>query len=161
MKKLLDKIEKIIIRVIVLGIVVLVVVQGVMVHEPARLYLSWAERMEGQILEYPVAGNQEDAENEPAAVKSPQAVLKLTISQFSSLPRAKILINGQEQAAFDNREMEIPLMAGDIIEIDCTGYDFPVEFVIEATSENMAWPQQGKTYTANQSIVMIGKVIVK
>jgi len=161
LKKLIDKIERIMIRIIVLGMVLLVVIQGLMVHEPARLYLSWAERMEGQSLEYLVAGSQEATENQPVAIDSPQAVMTLTIQQFSSLPQAKILINDQQWASFDQKEMEIPLMAGDIVEIDCTAYDFPVEFAIKAASENMAWPEPGKTYSANQSIVMIGKVIVK
>lgn len=162
MRRLVEKIEKILMRIIVLGIVLLVLVQGVMTSDPIRLYLSWAERMEGQILEFPVASRQQQApESQPIAIGSPQAVVTLSVSQFSSLPKAKILINDQERAVFDNREMEIPLMAGDIIEVDCTQYDFPIEFTIKGTTENLAYPEQGKSYTANQSIVMIGKVIVK
>lgn len=161
MKKLIDKIEKTLIRIIVLGTIALVVVQGVMVNEPARLYLSWAERMEGQLLEYPVAGGHENENQESVAINSPQAVLTLSMEQFSSLPQAKILINNQEWSGFDQREMEIPLMAGDIIEIDCTAYNFPIDFTIKAVSDNMAWPESGKTYSANRSIVMVGKVIVK
>ena len=161
MHKILDKTEKILLRTVVMGMVLLVVVQGIMVNEPARLFLSWAERMEGQTLKFPAAVNQEDTEQESPAINSPQAAMTISIQQFSSLPQTKVLINGEERAFFEKKEMEIPLMAGDTIEIDCTSYNFPVEFSIDTTSENLAWPEKGKTFTANQSIVMIGKVIVK
>lgn len=161
MKKLIDKTERFLLRTVVLGMVLLVVVQGIMVNEPARLYLSWAERMEGEIIEFPAITNQEAAENEPIVLPSPQAVLTFSLQQYSALPQAKIMINNQEGESFVGREVEIPVMGGDIIEIDCRAYNFPVEFVIESVSENMAWPERGKTYTANQSIVMIGKIIVK
>lgn len=161
LKKLIDKTEKILIRTIVLGMVLLAVVQGVMVNEPARLYLSWAERLEGEIVKYPAASSWEGADSEPIVIASPQAVLTLSLQQFSSLPQAKILLNDQEWASFESREVEISLIGGDIIEVDCTAYNFPVEFVIESVSENMAWPEPGKSFSANQSIVMIGKVIVK
>lgn len=161
MKRLVEKIEKILMRIVIIGFVLIVIVQGFMTNDPIRLYLSWAERMEGQVLEFPVAGQNDPLENEPIAVDSPQAVLTLSVDQFSSLPRAKVLVNDEERLAFDEREIQVPVMAGDIVEIDCTQYDFPIDFAIKKTSENLAYPEQGKVFTANKSIVMIGKVIVK
>jgi hypothetical protein len=161
LKRLVEKIEKALMRIVIIGFVLIVIVQGVMTNDPIRLYLSWGERMEGQILEFPVASQNEPVENEPITVNSPQAVLTLSVDQFSSLPRAKILVNDEERSVFDSREIEVPVMAGDIIEIDCTQYDFPIKFAVKGTSENLSYPEQGKVYTANKSIVMIGKVIVK
>ncbi|NLU48825.1 MAG: hypothetical protein GXX09_00200 [Syntrophomonadaceae bacterium] len=46
--KLLDNIEKYLVRAVVLGIVLLVVVQAALTQDPLRFYLSLGERVEGQ-----------------------------------------------------------------------------------------------------------------
>lgn len=161
MKRLVERIEKILMRTIILGIILLVVVQGLMTNDPVRFYLSWAERMEGQTLELPAAGQQQIPEEDLTKAESPQAVMILSVSQFSSLPKAKVLINGEEKLVFNDREIEVACQGGDIIEIDCTEYDFPLEFTVKEASENLSYPPPGKIFTANNSIVLIGKIIVK
>lgn len=162
LKKFADKIEKYLIRFIVLGMVVLVLVQGMMTRDSLRFYLSWSERMEGQALEYPVSKeNVEPDKSQGMDINSPYALLSLSLKKYSSLPRAVILINGEKVDDFENQEVDLKLMAGDIVEIDATFYDFPVEIKVNKVSDNLAFPEKDQIFTANDSIVMIGKTVVK
>lgn len=165
-KKVITRVEKYLIRTIVISLLVIVVVQGIMTHDPLRLYLSWSERMEGQVVEYPVASNAANSTREkqqPDILKarSPQAGIILTIEDFSSLPRTIVLVNGSEKARFKNKEVKLLVQAGDVLEIDSRAYNFPVKYKIKNVSANLSFPDQGTVYTANQGIVMIGKIIVK
>ncbi len=161
MKDYIRKIEKGLMKFVVLGIVIMVVVQGFMSVDPIRLYLSWGERMEGEPIQLPVATTSENADPDADQAISPQARVAIEISQFSSLPRAQILVNGQTKAAFTGKRATVTVDAGDTIEIDATAYNFPIEFNIAAVSSNLAFPEKGQVYAANQGIVMIGKSIVK
>jgi len=139
----------------------MVLVQGLMTADPIRFYLSWGERMEGQNIQFPVNMNQETSNSAAEEIKSPQARLAIGIDKYSSLPRAKILINGQEKYNFTDKKVTVEINAGDTIEIDSTAYNFPIDYKVTAVSSNLASPEQGQTYTANQTIVMVGKIIVK
>ncbi|MDD3853609.1 MAG: hypothetical protein PHD40_08150 [Syntrophomonadaceae bacterium] len=158
MRRWAEKIEKFLIRFVVLTMVAIVVVQGLMTHEPYRLYLSLGERLEGERLEQPVIKN---AEIKKAVIDSSQAFIIIRMEQFSSLPEAVLLVNDKEVACFEQKEIKFSVTAGDTVEIDSTYYNFPINYHITAVSENMNFPEAGKKYTGNSSIVMIGKVIVK
>lgn len=160
MKDFFHRFERYLIRFILITLVCVITVQGLMTHDSFRLYLSWAERMEGQDIYYPV--NRENvAEKTTVKIKSPQASMVITIESFSSLPLAKIIINGRVKSSFENRAVKLTVKAGDKIEIDSTSYAFPVKYRITTVSTNVGFPEANACYTANQSIVMIGNVIVK
>lgn len=168
MSRFFAKVEKYLIRSIVLGLVALVLVQGLMTQEPWRLYLSWGERLEGQNMEYPASSGNSGAKSSPAnsslttqSPQSPQASISLSIDKFSALPRASILVNGEIKGCFNEKEVKLEVSGGDVLEVDSTYYNFPVDYHITEISQNMAYPKKDRVYTANQSIVMIGKVIVK
>ncbi|MDD2621242.1 MAG: hypothetical protein PHC92_11315 [Syntrophomonadaceae bacterium] len=163
MHRFMEKVERLLIRSVILSLVLLVLVQGLMTQDPWRIYLSWGERMEGQNIEFPASTAQDEpiSAREEASVQSPQAMITLTLQEFSSLPKASIIVNGKTKGYFKEKEIKLQLSGGDVLEIDSTFYDFPVDYQISKVSQNMAFPKQGRLYTANQSIVMIGKIIVK
>ena len=161
MKNFINRVEKGLIRFIVLTIMVMVLVQGLMTIDPIRFYLSWGERMEGQIIQMPVTSTQENAYPAAAEAISPQARVVIEAGKFSSLPRAKVLINGQEKYNFSAKRVTIEINAGDTVEIDSTAYNFPIDYEIAAVSSNLAYPKPEQTFTANQTVVMVGKIIVK
>lgn len=168
MKRLLDKIEKYLVRGVILGLICLVVVQALLTRDPLRFYLSWGERMEGQKLEYPVGTLGEEEEtlrgkqsNNKEEVVSPWGQLTLSLQDYSSLAKVRVLVNNEEVADFTNREIELKVMAGDVIEIDSTYYNFPIEFRITKVSPNLSAPSVNQSFTSNQGLIMVGKVIVK
>lgn len=169
MKHFMNLVEKHLIRLIVLSLVGLVVVQGLMTRDNFRLYLSLGEKMEGQNLDLPAVNNsrngspaeQESSPASAAGVKSPRAVVDISLDKFSSLPRAFILVNDRKYKDFSEKEIRLELNGGDTIEIDATAYNFPVSFKIKGASGNVAYPEINQVFQANQGIVMVGKVIVK
>lgn len=163
LKNFLNAIEKFLIRLAVLSMITIVVVQGMMTIDPLRFYLSWAERMEGQSFEYPVANTTESAESKNNDYESSAALATFTmeIEQYASLPESKILINGQEKYAFKEKNILIEVHAGDLLEIDSSYYNFPVKYKISSCSSNLAYPKKDQVFTGNQGVVMIGEIIVK
>lgn len=164
MKKFFWRLERYLLRMVVLGIVMVVVVQGLMTHEPFRFFLSWGERMEGQPIPVPTAQPQAPAENaaqQELLTVSPQAQLVVALDQYSSLPKAAVLVNGQQVGNFNDKEYLLQVQAGDVIEIDASYYNFPISFTIASTSANLVFPQALQVYKTNQSVVMIGKTVVK
>lgn len=162
MRKFAQKIEKGLIRVVVLGVVLMVMVQALMTREQYRIFLSWGEKLEGQSINYPVSVTKQ-TENEPSAPRKEPAQTLMNISAdiSSSLPKAIVLVNGKPAGNFSNQKISLKLKDGDVVEIDSRYYNFPINYRITSTSGNLAYPSKGKKYTGNQSIVMIGKVIVK
>lgn len=161
MRKIFEKVEQSLIRLIVIGLIAVVVVQGVMTNDQVRFYLSWAERMEGQALNLAEEGIAVPPEYASSAVTSPQALLTLGIKEFSSLPKAVVLVNGKETDYFKDAQVELRINAQDVVEIDSTAYNFPVEYIVLNRSPNLSYPRQGQVFNANQSLVMVGKIIVK
>ncbi len=161
MKNFVNRVERSLIRFAIFSLLLMVAVQGLMTADPIRFYLSWGERMEGQNLEFPVSYQEQDSSPAAGGIKSPQTKLAIAVEKFSSLPRAKILINGQEKYSFTERQVTIDINAGDTVEIDSTAYNFPIDYKIMSVSSNLAYPSSKQIFTANQTIVMVGKIIVK
>jgi len=159
---MLGRIEKYLIRWAVVSLLLVVVAQGLMTADPIRFYMSWSERMEGQSLPAPVnASKIESSSVNSPALKSPDALISLASGNNVVLPQAKILLNGKPRYAFSRSPVTIKVEAGDTVEIDASSYNIPIEFTISSVSDNIGFPVKGDVFAANQSIVMIGKVIVK
>jgi len=159
LNKLFNQVERYLVRYILICLVAVVVIQGLMTHDSYRLFLSWSERMEGQEISYPATVDTGDTPS--PTIESPQARMVITIESFSSLPLARLLVNGQEEQSFDQKEIVVKVKGGDKLEIDSSSYNFPVKYRIKAVSANVGFPEADSCYTANQGVVMIGNVIVK
>lgn len=161
MKKFINRVEKGMIRVIIFSLVIMVVVQTMMTREDFRLFLSWGEKLEGQPINYPVSSAKQAEHESASKAESPQALMTLSMDNFASLPKVDVLVNGKKAGTFTDKQVSLQLAAGDVVEIDSRCYDFPITYRINNTSDNVASPTQGSIFTANQSIIMVGKIIVK
>jgi len=159
LNKMFDRLERYLIRFIMLSLIAVVVVQGLMTNDSYRLFLSWSERMEGQEISYPA--NMLQGDTNKLAAQSPHARVVIAIESFSSLPLARLLVNGQEKQSFEQKEISVPVKGGDKLEIDSSSYNFPVKYRVKEVSSNVGFPEADSCYTANQGVVMIGNVIVK
>lgn len=146
---------------VVLSLLLVVVAQSLMTADTMRFYMSWSERMEGQTLPTPVNAPRTESTPSKSEIKSPQTLIGITAAKYDSLPKAKILVNGQERYTFSRSQVLMRVNAGDTVEIDASSYNFPIDFTITSGSANLGFPVKGEVFTGNQSIVMIGKVIVK
>ena len=161
MKKFISRIEKILLRVAIGCILLIAIVQGLMTADPLRFYLSWSERRDGQSVQIPVTAGLLTEPVEEAVIVLSQARLAIEAEKFSALPHAKILVNGQEKYNFSDKKVIFDINAGDTVKIDSTAYNFPISYKIVEVSDNLAFPEQEQIFTANQTVVMIGKIIVK
>lgn len=95
MKDFIDRVEKGLIRFVVISMVILVVVQGFMSVDPIRLYLSWGERMEGEQVQLPAAATKTqtaDPDVEEAVVSpKPDWSWRLLISHPYPEPRSWLM----------------------------------------------------------------------
>jgi len=156
------KAEKYLMRLVVLCFVAVIVAQGLMTDDTTRFYMSWSERMEGQNLPAPVVAEKGDSlPGINVDIKSPQALLTIKLSNYPSASQAKIMINGQSRYSFSKQQVTLRVDAGDTVEIDTRDCRLPLEFRIDSGSDNLAYPSRGQIFSGNQSIVMIGKIIVK
>lgn len=167
MKRFIEKLEKFLIRAIILVVLLIVVVQGVMTKDSWRFYLSLGERLEGQSIEFlanslPTANSDNNASlNSHTTPQSPSTKITLQVEGFSSLPYAIIMVNGEERAKFLNGEVALELNAGDQLEIDSSYYNYPLNFIVKDCSPNLAYPEKGQVFNSEQSIAVLGKIIVK
>jgi hypothetical protein len=154
--------EKYLMRLVMVSLILVVVAQGLMTDDSTRFYMSWSERMEGQNLPTPVIVPDDKISSATnATIKSPEALLTIELSQYASAPQAKILINGQARYRFSRQQVLIRVKAGDTVEIDTSDCPLPLNFKITSGSSKLAYPKQGQVFSGNQSIVMIGRIIVK
>lgn len=145
--------------------VVLILVQAAMTNDNIRYRLSWGEQFEG----YPavVLENQKPAvaASDSALVGeesfSPWAEIVVEVENYSSLPKAFVLVNGEKAGVFYEPRLRIRVMAGDDLEIDTSSYSSPISFRICETSRNVAEPGPGTVVSSTSGRVYLGKVMVK
>ena len=80
---------------------------------------------------------------------------------YSSLPRAEVLVNGQKVAAFAERFVTVPVADGDVLEIDAKFYQRPVSFKVLDTYGGVKWPQVDDTFKIDGTIKKLGTVILE
>ena len=159
---MLHRVERYLMRLVIVSLIMVVVAQGLMTDDSMRFYMSWSERMEGQNLPAPViAANEKSSPAANTDIKLPEVLLTIELSQQPSAPQAKILINGQARYRFSRQQVSMRVKAGDTVEIDTSDCQVPLDFRIASGSSNLAYPNRGQVFSSNQSIVMIGKIIVK
>ncbi len=166
MKKYILIIEKYIVRSVIIGIIMLVFVQSLMRNDTYRFFLSWGERLEGQSFTMPAIADRSEVEtamesSEIEKLAPAKASVIIKVEKFASLPNAWILVNGDKKTAFNDKEVKLEVIAGDVIEINAAAYNFPIEFTIIGGSPNLAFPEKNKVFKTNQSTAMIGKILVK
>ena len=138
----------------------LVVVQGLMTNDNIRFYLSLGERLEGQEVTVPTAvtGELEEIEEIPAR---PSRKFLSELQDYTSLDKVRILVNGQEMGRMSESRVKLYVTSGDVIEIDTQEYNEPITLKITSVTPNLAFPEDGMTFTSQRAVTMLGKVAVK
>jgi len=182
-----EKLEKWLVRFVIFGLVALVVTQTLMTQDPFRFYLSFAERLEAQkmgldelaeskqIQPTLVPTNPEDGVNQinsgltekfnsndliglQPAISETIGTITLELINFSSMPKATVLVNGQEVADFREKRVTIPVRTDDILEINGSYYQHSLTVLILDVSENVRYPKEKQEIKVNQSLTRIGQV---
>ncbi len=160
--RLMDEIGKKLLHVLIFGLVSLVLVQGLMTEDRFRFYLSLGERLEGQKVPVSTAmfSDEDLIEEIPCSTSSPGS-FSLSLQSYSSLEKARLLINGQEIGRMSSNRIELYVTSGDVIEIDTLAYDHPVTLKVTNVTPNLTFPQEGMLFTSHQALSMLGKIQVR
>jgi hypothetical protein len=155
--KAVQKCEKILLRILVFCFIALIVAQSLLTSDPMRFYLSWAERIEGEPL-------QEWSGSSSSVVDSQSGLfahVTLELKDYSSLAKANLLVNQKKVADFRQKQITIRILPGDIIEIDGSFYNQPINFEITKISPNIIESSFQKQIRTNSNVVLVGKVEFK
>ena len=85
-------------------------------------------------------------------------VVTFKLKEFTSLPQARLLVNGQSAGVFIDRYLTVSVAEGDTLEIDGTRYERPFEIEVLDVSRGVAAPQPGFSIKVDGSIGDIGEV---
>jgi hypothetical protein len=151
----LERWEKGLQVIVVLLFSLLVFFQMFMGKEPIRFYLSFAEQMEGVPLSSQDLAVTSLRQKEVGEVK-------LKIDSYFILPGAAVYINGKKAAGFQEREVLLPVKAGDEIVLDGTAYPYPKKPFIHAPATDLGVNtsiQSQKIFVLNISSLFFHKTV--
>lgn len=82
----------------------------------------------------------------------------LPVKNFSSLPLARVLVNGEVRGEFRDRYVTVYVREGDILEVDGTRYKRPLEIEIFDVSGDVLSPAVDTTIRVEGNIYSLGPV---
>ncbi len=86
------------------------------------------------------------------------SVVTFQLKNFSTLPLARVLVNGEPRGEFRDRYVTVYVREGDILEVDGTRYKRPLEIEILDVSDEVVMPAAGTKIRIEGSINNIGRV---
>ncbi|GAB6156985.1 hypothetical protein JCM39194_01850 [Desulfotomaculum varum] len=93
---------------------------------------------------------------QPAA--GAEHVLILQLMNFSTLPKAKVLVNGQVKGDFGHPYVTVPVCQGDCVEVDTTFYDHLVTIKVLDSTRQVMSPTKGAEFTGQKTVLTLGRV---
>jgi len=98
--------------------------------------------------------------NAGSSLTSLDHLVTFQLLDYSTLPRAAVLVNGEKRGSFQYRYVTVPVADGDELAIDAAFYEQPVSFKIIETYGNVRWPESGMIVKVHGTTKKIGKVII-
>ncbi len=144
--------EKWLIRLVAVSLVALVAAQALMTQDPFRFYLSFAERLQAEKL-------ADSPWVQPAVAPAKDTgSITLELTNYSSLEKALVLVNGQVAGDFREKRITIPVQAGDTVEVDGSYYQYPLSILVQQVSDNIASPKAKQVIKVERSRARIGQI---
>ncbi|MEW6724826.1 MAG: hypothetical protein AB1331_07930 [Bacillota bacterium] len=147
---LLERVEQALRRAVVLGLVLLAVSQWMLANDQARILLSYLDRGEAWTL--PALTGL------AAGSRQPELWLTIEVVGRSSARKAEVLVNGVGASRFQTNRVRFRVKRGDLIEVDCTGYQDRLSFRVTGVSSGITHPVLGQEVTSENGIARFGLV---
>ena len=87
-----------------------------------------------------------------------EGALVLTLLDFENYSALKVLVNGEERAAFLGKTVNINVFDGDVVELDGSETNANTSIAVSSISENMDEKFLGKTFIVGHEVLRIFKV---
>jgi len=151
----IEGLEKLLLKLVVLGVLLLIVVQIFMTGDSFRYYLSGTERMEGR----PIPVGVEAAAT--ADKVHPMTTITFKLRDFAAAPKVDLKVNGRAVAKFKNGEVTVAVDDGDLIELDGGFYTHQLVFAVKATSGPVSYPKIGQEFVVQHGVTAVGRVKIE
>lgn len=142
------KLEKILYFSFLAVFFVLIVSQAAMLDGSVRSFLTVESKLLGTAMGV-----------EEYLYKEGEIELGLENSSIGS--SIKVLVNGEQKAVFDKKQIKLKVLDGDVLELDTSEISQKITIRIIKKSENIANDCEGRLYTMNPGIKRLFKVKIK
>lgn len=166
-RSLSDRVERLLMQLVILGLVALVLFQGLMVNPMIRRALNLLEGADG------VALNQEPVwqemlrsqaaadDGDPIAIPATTAATAHSITVMSmtrrSVPEARLLVGGRVAGTFVDGRVTAAVEPGQTVAVDCTRVAQSLKFRV-VSSQGLASPALGAEVTTRGDKKSLGVV---
>ncbi len=149
-------IDSLAIRLIIAVFILLIMTQSLFLLFPhSGKYLNTALRLEGE----PITAH-ELAYYAGSISSAPWATINLKLAGYTSLPEAKILINGREVASFEKCEVTITVKHRDQIAVKNSDSDQVITVFVNKKTPNIERPLVNSS-VSGRGVLYLDSVIVK
>jgi len=153
----IEEVEKYLIRAIVVGVILLVLVQTFFLQDPTQFYMSFSEKLNQEVTNF----NRIYPEARPTSGEiAVFSTVTIRLENFSSLQKAKLLINDRVVTDFRDKQVTVRVNPQDVISIDGSYYTHRLVFKVVSVSNNVAQPKAGKIVEVYQNQVSLDPVHV-
>ncbi|MEW6063635.1 MAG: hypothetical protein ACOY3U_05870 [Bacillota bacterium] len=99
-----------------------------------------------------------DAQKVMKPLEGSENSIILQLTNFSTLPKAKVLVNGQVKGDFTHPYVTVPVSNGDVLEVDTTYYDHSVTIKVLDSTRQIIAPARGTEFSGRKTVFTLGKV---
>ena len=157
-KRLLRTIERLILRLLVVGLVLLVAVQFILTNsqleEKIVTNIPWTQKL--------LTLGQQSKFSQPAqkvmSTGPNNSHLQLTLQNNLPLEEVKLLVNGQVVTNFSQSQQEVELKPGDKIAIDARGCKRGLWFKVKSLSADLSSLKSGQQLWIKDEYKVLGQV---
>ncbi|MFW5984877.1 MAG: hypothetical protein ACOCQ1_01240 [Halanaerobiaceae bacterium] len=83
-------------------------------------------------------------------------MVTIKVKQGTSLPRARLFINGKETDSFAAGEVDLRVQDGDLVLINTSNYEHEVEFIVQDSPQQLTTLKKGAIFQAEGDWVVLG-----
>ncbi len=149
----LRRIEAMLLKVIILGFLLLV---GIQIYQGSGTILTG---IEGTFQRSPIDFTSSDVSED--ILEERIGALTIEVSDGTSIPGVKVLINNRPVGDFQYREVTLRVKEGDIIELDGRSCTTQTRFKVTFTSGIILWPTKGMEITLSGEVKKVCDVIFR
>jgi len=166
-----EKTEKVLFRLVLAVMVLLMVGQVLDTEDPLEKVISLT-RPDGdpvyhrwKLLPVPdaerVSIQGEGSGDSLDKLEADLATVTLQLENFSSLAKAKVRVNGRDEADFLEKQVSVKVRPGDLLEVDGSFYNRAIRVKVLDTSPIIKSPREGGEYLIRSGVVQLGRVEFK
>ncbi|MHB8171325.1 MAG: hypothetical protein ACYDG6_07255 [Thermincolia bacterium] len=103
-------------------------------------------------------GDQADEGDSITGIENSQATVTLQVENFSSLAKAKVMVNGLKAADFIEKQVSVKVRHGDLLAVDGSFYQQAIKVKVLDTSPVIKRPEEGREFLIRSGITELGRV---